>query len=584
MSLSVNNMAAVVGLNGQVETFANLKHTPTNDDQQRKIFLRANQVMSSNDSCHVSKICPLADNGSIKPAADVTPDPGYVIKASASGSVMKVFINVCKKESIDKPSSEKQIQRAGRFGLSWTIPHALTEQVISGSQYNQTYRVFDFQVHPDTCRMAETNNRFKNMLNELAVGSVAEEFNVHLNARKLQFRKMKYKAVQVICRKKDQPKPQDSNGVQTQALDKMTVLNCTKEHNIKLSMNSSKSEILGEEEKANLPILIDADANNYANSNNFIVPKYTTAFSANEEVLVVNGITFSKMLVLDVELPLINSALAINLDVFEKSINLVSTGSVQYKLEVDLPCVIDENHSFAKFIKSRKILHVTMPVLTSKLHASLVESSAVSDCDEVFVSKSDINDKYISPSSVTSTDIASGHRSGHAMSTKDEHAVDQSLRCSVEVDGHVLQFFHSQDLETVSFIFTADGVMPGSVSAFLMSDTLCKLEMDERHADDGSPSHICCFLKFDEDCRCSDGGVTVDVTSVSVMLLIAKASQCCHMWNTFLIGPDTEHLEVRHMLYTCILISVHFLPARRLLVQSLLWQHVWMSDTCQYCV
>jgi len=377
-------MAAVLSLNGQAETFGSLNNTLSNDEHQRKVLLRVNQVVTPNDSCHVAKTCPLTDNGSSKSTADVIPDPGYVIKAPASGTGTKVFVNVCKKESIEKPSSAKQVAHGGRSGLSWTIPHSLTEQVISGSQYKQTYRVFDFQVHPDACRMAETNNRFKNMLNELAVASVAGEFLLNLNVRKLQFPKMKYKTVQVISRKKNAPVPRSSSGARSEVSGKGNVLNVSKEHNIELSIDSGNPELPDQEAQPHA--LVDIAANN----NTFSTPEYTVKFSDSEEVPVVNGVVFSQMLVAAIELPLVNSALAVSLDVFEKSLSLTSTGPVRYKLDIDLPCVIDENRSFAKFIKSRRVLHVIMPVLTSSSTCtSSFESTSTLEPGEVVVLKSD---------------------------------------------------------------------------------------------------------------------------------------------------------------------------------------------------
>jgi len=552
-------MAAVIGLNGQAETFVSLNSTASNDDHLREVFQHVNKVVSSSDSCSVAKTCPLTDNDSSKSMADVIPDPAYVIKAAATGSGLKVFVNVCKKESVERPSSTKQKARGGRFGLSWTIPHTLTEQVINGSRYNQTYRVFDLQVHPDTCRMAETNSRFKNMLNELAVEAVTREFNIHLNVRKLQFPKIKYKAVQVLSRKKDVPMPLDSSGAGDEVSDKGNVRNVFKQQNIKLSVDSGKSDV-PHQEKTKLHTSVHDDTVIDTNNNKFTAPKYTVTFSADKEVPVVNGVSFSQMLVVNIELPFVDSALVIDLYVFDKRLSLVSTGHVQYKLEIDLPCVIDVNYSFAKFTKSRKVLHVIMPALTSSSTCtSSVESSSVTAADphEVLASKSDVNTDDVPTCAILPADTTCGQKVDLvSVSDEVEHAADKSVHCLTNVDSHVLQFSHRQDLETVSFDFCVKDVIPSSISVNFISDRMCKIEMDKGDSDGAVLSHICCFLKFDEACKCKDDGCTVDVTDVSVMLVIAKASQCHHMWNTFWTGLDTTNLEVRYIL--CIVVfSVH---------------------------
>jgi len=376
-------MAAVVGLNGQAETFVSLNNTLTNDDRQRQVLLRVNEVLTLDDGCSAAKACPLTDNGSSKRIVDVIPDPGYVIKALGIGNGTKVFVNVCQKESIEKPSLDKQIARGGRLGSSWTIPHTLTEQVSNGSasQCSQTCRVFDFLVHPDACRMAETNNRFKHMLSELAVNTVAREFLFNLNVRKLQFPKMKYKTVRVISRKNSAQVQQSSSGIEPEASHKRNMLNFYKEQNTELSVKKSE---MPDQEKASVA---DIDANN----NKFTAPQYTVKFLDGEKMPVVHGVTVPQVLVVDIELPLVNSALAVNLDLFERSLGLSSTGPVRYKLEIDLPCVIDENRSCAKFVKSRGVLHVRMPVLiTSSTSTSSSESvsdpASKSDSDHLEVS------------------------------------------------------------------------------------------------------------------------------------------------------------------------------------------------------
>ena len=539
-------MAAVVGLNGQGETFAILNNTPSNDSEPAEVLLHVNRILSSNDSCRMARTCPLMDNDSSKLTDDVTPEPGYVIKASASGAGMKVFVNVCRKDSVEKPSPAKQTARDGLAGLSWTIPHTLTEQVVNGSHNKQTYRVFDFYVHPDTCRMAETNSRFKSMLNELAIGAIAQEYNVEVNVRKLHFPKMKYKTMQIDTLKKDTSVLQGSTGPtgdMAELSHTEKVVECCKQQNV----HSNKSEIPDQEKKKTLKV-IDVGADIDDNNNKFTVPKHAVTCLANEEMRAVNDVTFSQMLVVDIELPLVSSPLAINLDVFEKHLNLLSTGAVRYKLEIDLPCVVDENCSFAKFVKSRKVLHVTMPVLSNSNCAMSNKSGLSEDPGKILVSKSDVNTEFntefVSTNSLGSTDAAS-QDADLSMPTKDECSSDKSLNCLTN-----MHLSYTQDLESVSFSFMINSVLSSTVSASFISDTLCKIEMDKVVGDDVL-SHLCCFLKFDDDCECKDDGYTVNVMDDSVMLIAKKASESHHTWNTFWTGPDINHLEVRQMHTIC---------------------------------
>jgi len=553
-------MAAVLGLNGQGENFALLNNTPTKDSDPAEVVLRVNRLLSSNETCNLARTCPLVDNGSSKLTDDVTPKPGYVIKASASGGGIKVFVNVCKKESIEKPSPAKQLARGERFGLSWTIPHALTEQVVNSTQHKQAYRVFDFQVHPDTCRMAETNSSFKSMLNELAIGAVAEEYNVSVNVRKLRFPKMKYRGVQLGTLKNDTSVLQGSSVAMAEILHNEKVAECCKQQNVKLSVDSSNSEI-PDQKKTKSHTVIDVGADIDDNNNKFTVPKYTVTCLSNEEMSVVNRATFSQMLVVNIELPLVSSALAIKLDVFEKCLNLTSSGAIRYKLEIDLPCVVDENHSFAKFVKSRKVLCVTMPVLSSSsssVCASSSESRSSADPGDMLVTKGDVNTEFISTDSFGSLAIASGQEADLSMPTRREWTFDESLNCLSD-----MQLSYTQDVESVSFIFKINSVVPSSVSVTFISDTFCRIEMD-KVIGDGILSHICCLFKFHDDCKCKDDAYTVDAMDNSVVLVVAKASESHHTWNTFWTGPDINHLEVRQItLFVSVIILLQVLTMQQ---------------------
>ena len=153
----------------------------------------------------------------------------------------------------------------------------------------------------------------------------------------------------------------------------------------------------------------------------------------------------------------------------------------------------------------------------------------------------DVNTEF-APSSVVPAEIACGEEAD-LTTAKYEHDVSEYEQCST--NSEVLQFSCGQDLENVQLIFSIKDVVPSSVYVDFISDRMCKIEMDKEVGDGTDVSHMCYFLKFDEDCRCKDDDCTVDTNAVSVLLRIAKDSQCHHLWNTFWTGPDIEHLKVR---------------------------------------
>jgi len=83
-----------------------------------------------------------------------------------------------------------------------------------------------------------------------------------------------------------------------------------------------------------------------------------------------------KELVVQVELPLLDSANGVDLDVQEKSLSLVREEAPCYRLHIDLPFPVDEEKGSAKFDKSKKVLGVSLPVKAApQLKAERLSSS-----------------------------------------------------------------------------------------------------------------------------------------------------------------------------------------------------------------
>merc|ERR1719300_1366632 len=74
-----------------------------------------------------------------------------------------------------------------------------------------------------------------------------------------------------------------------------------------------------------------------------------------------------KEMVVDINLPMLESAAGVDLDVQEKSLTLVREEPPKYNLHVDLPYPVDEERGSAKFDKSKKTLVVTLPIKPAPL-------------------------------------------------------------------------------------------------------------------------------------------------------------------------------------------------------------------------
>merc|ERR1719410_216420 len=69
-----------------------------------------------------------------------------------------------------------------------------------------------------------------------------------------------------------------------------------------------------------------------------------------------------KEMVIDINLPLLDSAAGVDLDVQERSLTVVREEPPKYNLHVDLQYPVDEERGSAKFDKSKKTLVVTLPI------------------------------------------------------------------------------------------------------------------------------------------------------------------------------------------------------------------------------
>lgn len=137
---------------------------------------------------------------------DVTfihPKPGFVLKTTIDGK-KKCFINIATNEHVDKPSYNKTSGTNGKQGVNWSLPHCLAGPHEDFDHDSKPCTIYDVIFSPDTYRMAETNARFMNMLQDSALESVENNFHCKLDRNNVKKLKMKFKGVpkSTIIRKK----------------------------------------------------------------------------------------------------------------------------------------------------------------------------------------------------------------------------------------------------------------------------------------------------------------------------------------------------------------------------------------------
>ena len=260
----------------------------------------------------------------------INPEPCYVIKSSVGGQ-KKAFINICKNDKVSKPTSVP-MTKSGSPGLNWSLPYTQAPPRDDLDKNGNRCTVFDVVFHPDTHRLAENNAQFKQMLNNIALDAVEDNFDVQLDRNNLKFPKMKYKGFPrpTVIRKKMENVPVARNefSVPDSVYPyKFPVEDCEKEpKNIKVSKGDQRNE----------------SGNNSCTP--YTTPKYVMKHRqaidiqdfTNDRDAKMNS-TIPKELVIEVQLPLLKSSADIILDVTQKSISLVSEKPAKYKLDLLLP-------------------------------------------------------------------------------------------------------------------------------------------------------------------------------------------------------------------------------------------------------
>jgi dynein assembly factor 2 len=312
---------------------------------------------------------------------DVTfihPEPGFVIKTTQNGD-QKCFINICKNSNVKKPTSDvtkkKESDGSIRKGITWSIPHSCAPPKDDLDKSGNRCIVYDVVFHPDSYRMGETNDKFKEILKDTACETIERNFKAKLDRKNMKILKMSFKGTPTATVVR---RPKENTDEHFDLNDKNDPLNRIKtpysyppkpDEQEKTSEETSKPL----ENKEELPKqgATKQDPNPVKTEENpYTTPKYTIINRGHSDLqdcmnerhsTHVNS-TRPKEICIDIDLPLCKNVSSVKLDIYEKSLCLESQKPF-YKLDLNLPYPVDENNGNAKFDKTKKILSVTLPVL-----------------------------------------------------------------------------------------------------------------------------------------------------------------------------------------------------------------------------
>ena len=263
----------------------------------------------------------------------INPTPGYVIKSRNLETGKKVFVNICSDGNVGKPSSKAE-RVGGSQGLSWAIPYSQSQPRKDIDRGGDSCEVYDVIFHPDTLYLAGRDPRMKGLVHSTAMDALDTAFQAKCDKVNLKFPRMKFKGVfrPTILRKP-------------------------------LSDASPNSPL-----PSAAPTIAEL-APELASAAKTIRPvysiKYRSTGDLQDHIITPQETVISgrpRELVVEVLLPLLDSAAGVDLDVQERSLSLVREEEPQYRLHLTLPYPVDEEKGSAKFDKSHKVLAVTLPV------------------------------------------------------------------------------------------------------------------------------------------------------------------------------------------------------------------------------
>lgn len=307
------------------------------DENFRKLFAEyCNELSDPENRIQYEKEITLLESERGFDVKFIKPLPGYVIKTTTKED-NKIFINVCHSDLIGKPQSKAKRDAIGLKGLDWSIPYAQVHPRKDYDNKKNACMVYDVVFHYDTLHLAKQNANFRKLVTDTAVDAVECSFNISLNKNNLKFPKLQYKGV-----------------------PKMSIIR----QRTKISSNRTFAE--------------EESDNNYNNgvlchtkNNDYITPIYKLIHKkcidyfemATERI---NSNLKPDEIVIEIQLPLLNSANDCLLNVVRNELHLISQEPAKYKLQVKLPFEVSEKNGAAKFNADEKILLISLPVIKTK--------------------------------------------------------------------------------------------------------------------------------------------------------------------------------------------------------------------------
>lgn len=503
----------------------------------------------------------------------VNPEDGYVVKTTDLGSGIKVFVNISLNQHIGEASSqytEREENGKKRAGYQWNIPYSLSQPREDVDRAGKPCTVYDAIFHPDTYKKGQEDKRFKQLMIDTALDGILREFRARLDKKNLKFPKMKFKGVKqsTVIRTKTSEVPEDSAEMMIGDAkfpypygDEPTVVTKEKKPTVKDGHRHRKKTDEPSVPEFRIVHRGLIDLQNFTNARDS------------------NPTTRPKELVVYIDLPLLESAAPLELDILEKQL-VLGCEKPRYNLDIALPYPIDEENGSAKFDISKRQLTVTLPVLPA---------TDIPQMDVGIVAGDQVEDEQCRneerPNSPQTSNQDEELSSGELQQPKRE-SVEQTLKdnirtlldngteeneafdvCDLE-DETDIRFklpssssefsspcffttppyrYHQCD-DVITVIIDVPNIALDSVSlGFKKNKAYISFPSGKSYPGELPARDYALYLQFPDDHNLDADLSNIDVSEGNLVLNLYKQESCKGLWDSFEAGSGEENLKTQFL-------------------------------------
>ncbi|XP_063296267.1 protein kintoun [Pelobates fuscus] len=464
----------------------------------------------------------------------VYPSPGYVLLTSAN-RLRRCYINVCSNGVIPKPQAVRGTDQNAREGSHWTLPYLITPTRETTEQDGSRSLLYDVLFHPETMELVSKNVKFKQMVDSLAMSGVSKYFSLELDRINVKTLSAKYMgpAQSAVIRKPipgfvpnaDTPAPLEGPYPYTELLKGGTG---------RESPAARPKPSVHPKQGVHKP---------RAPRSPPTTPHYTIRQRSHVDFQDYTLSRFSAPspvpdeLVVTVDMPLLESASSVSLHILSKQLHLESKEPV-YKLQVDLPYMVDENRGNAQFNKAKRQLVLTLPVVRQNVmqcrmcqarnYGTWDNRSRVSVCPHFIQSVSQLPQAITMPR-FCQPNNTSYHSMQHILTSPD-------VLCPV--------FTCTQDNTSLSVILHTQDVDKKSVQV--------NVEINQFHISyrvKHGYTYYFLLIQFLPKYCLNRNELSINVTEKNAVVELAKSPENFGLWKNLYFGDNRNPLQERKFVY-----------------------------------